>query len=423
MKHTNFWTDNSPAPSGSWHGAMPSRIDVAVVGGGYTGLSASLALANSGATVAVLEAETVGWGASGRNGGLFAPDFSPSMSVIEDRYGKMAAQEFWRWSVQACEYLEQLASDEKIDCDLRWTGQVFLAYRPSHLDGAKHYADYLSKEFGHTGLRVLEKSDLHSEIGTDTYHGGVLDDLGGGLDPARFAYGLADAATRRGVQVVEACRVLTIKRNGGGHRLRTSQGDLEAKEVLLATNGYTDNLVRRARRGIIPVGSTIIVTAPLSQDLKESVSPKGRVFYDSKRYLNYFRLTPDGRLMFGGRKSLSPDYDLQDTAQGLHERMLEVFPQLRGVETTHAWNGNVGFTLDKMPHVGRLDGVYYAYGYSGHGLAAACYLGQEVGQLMAGERDHSPFMTIKHPRYFFVPWEKAYLPVVSAYFRHLDGRE
>lgn len=212
-----------------------------------------------------------------------------------------------------------------------------------------------------------------------------------------------------------------ISRSGHFQEVRTSKGTLKAKHVLLATGGYTTSMFPKARHGVFPVGSYIIVTEPLSEKIQQELSPNNRVFYDSKIFLNYFCLSPDGRMMLGGRANLSPNLDLRKSAGLLHQRLLEIFPQLQGVPITHSWTGKLGVSFDQMPHIGIIDGVHYAYGYSGHGISIGSYLGKEVGELIAGKRQTSPFMEIKHPRTALARFDQLYLPFVSAYFKFRDA--
>ena len=242
-----------------------------------------------------------------------------------------------------------------------------------------------------------------------------------GLHPAKYVYGLARAAARWGAHLVEYAPVTGLTRQGGGFQVRTAKGVVRAREVLLATNGYTTNVAPAVRHGIFPVGSYIIVTAPFSPALQQELSPRGRMFYDSKNFLNYFRLTPDGRMLFGGRHNLSTNLDLMDSARRMQKRMVEVFPQLREVPITHTWTGKLGICFDLMPHIGRVEGIHYAYGYAGHGVSVASLLGKEVGEMLAGRRATSLFAQIKHPRYPFTPYDKLYLPLVSAWFRLMDS--
>lgn len=187
----------------------------------------------------------------------------------------------------------------------------------------------------------------------------------------------------------------------------------------MATNGYTTGLVPRIRQGVVPVGSYIIITEPLPAKLQKEISPKRRVFFDSHFFLNYFWLTPYGRLLFGGRSNLSTNLDLQRSARGLQKRMLEVFPQLEGVAITHSWTGKLGVSFDMLPHLGKVNGVHYAMGYSGHGVPMGSYLGCEVGEWIVGVRKDSIFLELNHPRFILASWDKLYMPFVTAYFRSL----
>jgi glycine/D-amino acid oxidase-like deaminating enzyme len=253
----------------------------------------------------------------------------------------------------------------------------------------------------------------------------IRDDRAAGLHPAKYVFGLARVATNSGVQIVENTPVEAIRKDGKSYQVVTSQGILKANNILLATNGYTNNLIPAARRGIFSGGSYIITTEPLSNALQQSVSPRRRMFYDSKHFLNYFRLTPDGRMLFGGRHNLSTDLPLDQSATELRKRMVAVFPQLSDTAISHSWTGKLGLTFDLMPHAGQLQGgaaagIYYAYGYGGHGVGIASYLGHQMGKIMCGEVVNNPILEVPHHRYFFSPYERYYLPFVSSWFRFLD---
>jgi glycine/D-amino acid oxidase-like deaminating enzyme len=420
MKTVPFWTDQYPRPEDIVLSQLPEQVDVAIVGSGYTGLNAAIELSKSGASVAVLEQETIGWGASSRNGSMLSTGLRASLEWIAKRYGIDFARDMWKWSLDAIDYVEEVVNRENINCDFLRTGSVYLAYKPDHLVKIKKYSEYLSNEIGYEDCKIVEPDQLGAEIGSTAFYGGMLEKRAGRVNPAKFTFGLARAAVRYSTQLVERARVTQISRQHGSFVVTTTQGKLKSKEILLATGGYTTNLVPQVRQGIFPIGSYIIVTEPLSKGLQDELSPNLRMFYDSKRFLNYFCLIPDGRMLFGGRTDLSTSLDLRKTADKLRNRMVEVFPQLEDVPITHSWTGKLGISFDQMPHIGRVKGIHYAYGYSGHGLSIASLLGREVGQLLAGQRDSSPFMEIKHPRYFFASLDKLYLPFVSAYFRLED---
>lgn len=420
MKNVNYWVENTPRHEGLASEELPTKVDVAIVGSGYTGLNAAIELAKSGASVVVLEQESIGWGGSSRNGGLFAPDISVGMQTIEKRYGKEMAGAFWKWSLDASEYVEDIISVEGIACDYAKKGQIHLAYKPEHFTLAQRYMNYLAENFDYAGQHTIGPDELQKEIGTDSYFGGILEEFAGGADPAKYVFGLAGVANRRGAKLIERAKVTDIRQRNDGFKISTSKGLIEAKDVLLATSGYTSHLLPKARFGIFPIASCIVLTEPLSPELQREISPNNRVFYDSKRLLNYFRLTADGRLLFGGRKSGAEDSNMVRSARRIHRRMLEVFPQLKDIPISHTWSGYVGYTFDRMPHIGRVNGVHYAYGYCGHGLVAASYMGVEAAKLISGQQESSPFLEIPHPRNFFASLEKLFLPLGSLWYGFLD---
>ncbi|MBW7885052.1 MAG: FAD-binding oxidoreductase [Caldilineaceae bacterium] len=420
MQTVPYWTEDSPRPLDLQVSELPDAVDVAIIGSGYTGLHAALTLRKAGATVAVLEQETIGWGASSRNGGMATTGLKEDMAVVFKRYGTEMGRALWRWALASIDYLEITIKEEAIDCHFARTGHVTLATKPGHFDHFAREVAWFARELDYHDAWVLSKADLSNEIGTPEYYGGLVDRNSAGLHPAKYVFGLARAAARRGALLVEHVAVTGLRRQAGGFQVMTRRGLLQAKEVLLATNGYTTNLVPAARRGIFPVGSYIIVTEPLPPALQEELSPRRRMFFDSKHFLNYFRLTPDGRMLFGGRHNLSTNLDLLESAHMMRRRMGEVFPQLVNVPVTHTWTGKLGVTFDLMPHIGRVEGIHYAYGYAGHGVSIAGLLGKEVAELLAGQRQTSLFAQIKHARYPFTPYDRFYLPLLSRWFRLLD---
>jgi glycine/D-amino acid oxidase-like deaminating enzyme len=417
METRNFWADDYPRPADLATSDLPDRVDVAVIGGGYTGLHAALALRKAGATVAVLDQETIGWGASSRNGGMVLTGLKEEMPIVFKRYGAAMGRTFWDWTLAAIDYVEATVAVEQIDCDFVRSGHVLLAAKPSHFEHFAAQVTWSQRELGYQDMWVVDQRGLRDEIGAAAFFGGLVDRKSAALHPAKYVFGLAHAAARYGAHLVERAQVTGLARRSKEFTLATTRGKLAAGEVLLATNGYTSGLAPAARRGIFPVGSYIIVTAPLPPALQAELSPRRRMFFDSK----HFRLTPDGRMLFGGRHNLSPNLDLEESARLMRARMVEVFPQLRDIPVTHTWSGKLGVTFDLMPHVGRVEGVHYAYGYAGHGVSVASYLGKEVGEMLAGQRPSTPFADIAHARYPFAPYDKYYLPLVSLWFRTLDA--
>jgi len=420
MKLEVFWIDqfspDIPLPVSE---GLPEEVDVAIVGSGYTGLTAARVLAKAGNSVAVMDQYEIGWGASSRNGGMATPGLKQDIFKIHKKYGMDYAREFWKSSVDAIDLLEQIIIEENIDCDWSRKGHIALACKQSHYDELPEYAAWIKKEMGHEKT-IVPREEIRSEIGTDAYFGGLSDESSGGLQPAKYVDGLARAVADLGVRLYENTRVEKICRNNGAHELITSKGDMKAGEVIIATNGYTDMLVPELKPKVFPVGSYIIVSEPLPQALQDILSPKRRMFYDSKWFINYFRLTPDGRMLWGGRNDLSTDLDLNESAENLSQQVYKVFPELNDYEFTHTWTGKLGITFDLMPHIGTINGIHYAFGYGGHGLSIATYLGTELGLLISGEKDRSPYKEISHQTMFFYRKRPWFLPFAAYYYRFLD---
>lgn len=419
LKTTPFWTDQFPRPTNLPAADLPAQVDVAVIGGGYTGLSAARILAKDGATVAVLEQHTIGWGASSRNGGIAVTGLKQSLPTIFKKYGEKAARELWGISMDAIDLVGEIVADEAISCHFLRKGHLTLAAKPAHFEAMRKKAHWFQQRLRHK-LFLVSPSELKSEIGSSAFYGGLIDEWAAGLHPAKFVFGLAQAVDRYGGMLCTQTAVTGIHKLTNSFRIETSRGTIRADNVLVATNGYTDRLVPRLKPRIMPIGSYAIVTEPLTPALQTYLSPKGRMFTDSKRFLHYFRLTPDGRLLFGGHNNLRSGLNLLDSARHLYVQMVHVFPDLRNVPITHSWSGRLGFTFDLMPHIGQINGIHYAMGYAGHGVSMATYLGTEAGKLLCGHIKHSPFMTLHHPTRFFYRNRTWFLPFAAWWVRFLD---
>ncbi|MFO7166998.1 MAG: FAD-binding oxidoreductase, partial [Chloroflexota bacterium] len=353
------WGEGVVFPPAAQDRPLPERVDAAVIGGGITGLSAALALARRGVSVAVLEARHFGWGAAARNGGMVLSGLKLGAGELLAKYGRERARRMFAASLAAIDTVERLVAEEAIDCDFARCGHVVLASKPAHAEGLAREAETLAREFGHV-TRVVPRAELRDEIGSDAYYGGLVDEASGGLNPARYVAGLAYAAERAGAQLIGGTPVQQIERDGASFRLHTGRGAVRAEAVLAATAGYTGAATPALRRRVVPVGSYIIATEPLPDALARELSPRGRMLFDTKHFLHYFRLTPDQRLLFGGRAGFVPETpaSVRESAAILRRDMLAVFPQLRDVRIAYAWGGTLDFTFDMMPHAGVLDGVH-----------------------------------------------------------------
>jgi glycine/D-amino acid oxidase-like deaminating enzyme len=400
---------------------------VAIVGSGYTGLAAALYLARSGATVAVFEANSIGWGASSRNGGMVLTGLKLPLSVLFARYGRELARRMYSSSLAALDLVERIVEGEAIECNFRRWGHLEVAAKASHFDSYAQSAELIQKEFGHN-LEIISAGELGREISSAIYFGGLLDPTSAGLNPARYVAGLARAALRAGASIYENTQVERIERhaeNGSaGFRLVTSRGTVFAREVLVATSGYTSRATPQLAKRVIPIGSFIIATEPLSEDVACELIPRGRMIFDSKHYLHYYRLTQDNRLLFGGRAAFFPETrsTIRQSARILAREMIRIFPWLKEKPIEHAWGGTLDFCFDTLPHAGALDGIHYAVGYAGHGVAMATYLGTKVAEKISGHAVDLPYAEIPFPGaplglYNGRPW---FLPLAGAYYKLLD---
>jgi len=423
FSESNYWLGTASMPTGT-PGELPSRVDVAIIGAGFTGLSAARTLAKGGATVAVLEANSIGWGASSRNGGMVLTGLKLDPGTLAKRYGIETTRRMYSASLASIDLVEQIVREETIDCNFSRCGHLEVACKQSHFDSYARSAEVIAKEFNHQ-LRIVPRSQLSEEIGSGIYFGGMVDETSAGLNPARFVSGLAQSALNAGASIYENARVLQITRTSGrDFQVKTNRGDLFAREVLIATSGYTSNATPSLQKKIIPIGSFIITTEPLPDSLARELSPRNRMIYDSKHYLHYYRLTPDNRMLFGGRAAFFPETEttIQTSAEILRRDMIKVFPQLRDTKIEFAWGGTLDFCFDTMPHAGRSDGMYYALGYAGHGVAMATYLGTKIAETISGRLSDIPFATIAFPGaplglYNGKPW---FLPLAGAYYKVLD---
>ncbi|RMF00746.1 MAG: FAD-binding oxidoreductase [Chloroflexi bacterium] len=421
MKTIPYWLDDFPRPADLPTAPLPERIDVVVVGGGYTGLGAGRTLARNGHSVAVLEQGNIGNGASAMNGGQAGPGVKLAIQEVFKKYGPELGRQVWQATLDSMTLLEETLAEENIDCDYTPNGVIMAACKPSHYQAYAAKTEWMQQNLQYDRFKLVPPEQMHTELGTNIYHGALVDYGTSGLHPAKYLFGLARAAARAGAHICENTRVEKITRHGDGFTLATSRGPVQANAVLLATNGYTTNLVPQIQRGVFTVGSYMIVTEPLPEALQKELVPNNRVIYDSKWFLNYFRLMPDGRMSMGGRNNLSPNLDVGESAQILSARMIEIFPQLKGVPVTHTWTGQLGVTFDLMPHIGREEGVYFAYGYGGHGVALSAYLGKEAAELMTGKISRSPFAEVSHQKPFYYRGNAWFLPLAAAYYRFLDS--
>jgi glycine/D-amino acid oxidase-like deaminating enzyme len=427
IQEHNYWLTTVEMPGTDASRALPDTADVAVIGAGFTGLSAARTLAQKGAKVIVLESETIGWGASSRNGGMVLTGMKLGVNQLISMYGRECTQRMYAASLASIDCVEQIVREENIACDLSRCGHLEVACKQAHFDDYARQVDVILREFNHE-LKIVPRSQLRTEIGSAIYFGGMVDETSVGLNPARYVAGLGASALRAGACVFEKTCVERIEREARQGvpewRLTTSRGTTWARNVFVATSGYTGKATPWLQKKLIPIGSFIITTEVLPDGLARELSPRNRMIYDSKNFLYYYRLTPDNRMLFGGRAAFFPESEdtVRKSAEILRLGMIDVYPQLRETKVEYVWGGTLDFAFDIMPHAGQMDGMYYAVGYAGHGVAMATYQGQLMARRIAGENPDNPFDGISFPGaplglYNGKPW---FLPLAGAYYRFLD---
>ncbi len=426
LQEHNYWLTTTDFPK-TQPRPLPARVDVAVIGAGFTGLSAARTLAKRGAKVAVLESETIGWGASSRNGGMVLTGMKLGVNKLIAMYGRELTRRMYAASLETLDCVEQIIREEAIDCDFSRCGHLEVACKQKHFDDYARQAEVIARELNHQ-LRVVQRHELNAEIGSTIYYGGMVDEVSAGLNPARYVAGLGRAAMKAGAEIFEHTCVEGLQRESrqgeSGWKIVTSQGTLWAREVFVGTSGYTDKATPALQKKLIPIGSFIITTEILPEALAHELSPRNRMIYDSKNYLYYYRLTPDRRMLFGGRAAFFPETDqtIRRSAEILRRGMIDVYPQLRDAKVEYVWGGTLDFAFDIMPHAGQIDGMYYALGYAGHGVAMATYQGQKIGELISGGKPENPFVGIPFPGapmglYNGRPW---FLPFAGVWYKFLD---
>jgi glycine/D-amino acid oxidase-like deaminating enzyme len=402
---------------------LPAKADVVIVGGGHTALNCAIELARAGTDVVVLEAEDFGFGASTRNGGAVSGgvNLGKGMSGAKSGGADPAIRAMVGDAAESFTHLEAVIAREGIECHYERRGRFVGAFT------AKHYAGFAARvamlnEAADAEATLIPRERQREEIATDYYFGGMVIERSGKLHPGLYHRGLMAAAERHGAVLVGRTRAGRLSRTGDGWQVETSRGTIAAREVVIATNGYTGGLTPDLQRRVIPLASHIIATEPLDPDVARSLIPKGRTISDTPRVLTYYRLSPDGtRVLFGGRARFT-QVGPEVSAPALHGMMLARWPQLKGVRVTHAWTGNTAFSFDFLPHMGMTEkGLHYAMGCNGSGVAMLSYLGAQVGRKILGGAnsinafDGRDFPTM--PLYNGYPW---FLPIVGSWYRLRD---
>lgn len=419
LKTTPYWWDDAPRPAGT-EASLPMSVDVLVIGSGYTGLAAAIETQRAGRSTLVIDAGGLGEGCSSRNGGQVSTSIKPSYSSLRGRHNEDIAFRVRREGFEALAFLRDFIARERLDCDWRQVGRFHAAHTPKHYEELAHANDGVPKEL-RSSIEMVPRAEVHRELASDRYHGGAVMPKHAAVHPAKLHNELVRLARTAGANLLDRCVALSIERTGAGFRVATGRGVVEARDVLVATNGYTGALTPWLRRRIIPIGSYILATEPLPEADIAAMIPNDRVVSDTRRVVIYFRSSPDRRrILFGGRAALA-EHDPARVLGRLEAMARGVLPRLGGVRSSHIWVGFVAYTFDALPHIGRHDGLHYAMGYCGSGVSLAVYFGTRIGQRVLGRKegatalDDLAFET--RPLYAGRPWFLA--PSVLAY-RVLD---
>ena len=420
MKQVPFWVDDFPRPTGLT-GELPTETDYLVIGSGFTGLSAALRLAEAGKTVTIVDAGEIAGGASCMNGGMVSPDVKAGINTVHALYGPKIAAEMWAATVRSIDIVKEIDSRPGVDALIHDGGMAALGKGAKALKTFDREVTWYKERFA-IEWEVVDARDIHRIVGGDHWNVALYEPEGFGVHPARLVFGLARVVHDAGVRLVDRCRAISMEKTAAGLRVTTEQGVIAAGDVILATNGYTTREPsKELARLIVPVGSYIRGTEPLGAERAETIFPGGAMTYTRKRLLNYMRRTPDDRILIGGRRNLHTNLDLPESAEDLHKSLLTFWPMLEDVEITHVWGGQLGVPFDLIPHIGRIDGAWYAIGYGGHGVGLSLQLGYELAGTLLGEDPPSIFSRVPHDgRFYYAGRQPWFLTPASVLYRTLD---
>ncbi|WP_116138169.1 NAD(P)/FAD-dependent oxidoreductase [Trinickia diaoshuihuensis] len=422
MKLESYWLDTAPAVPLDEAGDVEGRADVAIVGGGFTGLSAAQALGRRGASVVLLDAGRIGGGASGRNGGQVNTGVAQDFGALTGQLGLERARRCYLAYASAVDSVERLIREEGIECDYVASGKLKLAAKPQHYAHLAQTAELIRREVD-PNIELIDGGRIRDEVQSDRFYGGLLQRHGGQMHMGKFAVGLAQAARRRGARLYEHAPVTDIvKLPAGGYRVVSTRGEVTAANVLIATGPSKHGPFAWYRRRIAPIGSFIIVTEPLGADVVARTFPNRRAFTTTRLMHNYFRVTADTRLVFGGRARFTASEQPSDERSGsiLQRSLAELFPQFAKTRIDYCWGGLVDMTADRLPRAGQHDGLYFSLGYSGHGTQMSTHMGQIMAEVIDGREEANPWRDFTWPAipgHTGKPW---FLPIVGAYYRIKD---
>lgn len=419
----SYWLASAPPFTGGVAGDPQGAFDVAIVGGGFTGLSAALALRRLGASVVVLEAGGVVGEASGRNGGQCNNGTHQDYGALVASIGRDRARAYYQAYVDAVDTVERVVAEERIDCNFNRCGRLKVAAKPEHFAKMANAHALLKAEVD-PHVELIPPDRIRDEVVSEEFHGGLLQTTSAQLHVGRFGIGLAEATAGAGAAIHENAPVTAVERAaGGGWTIAAGAGQVHARQVLIAPGGApAQSPFRWFQRRMVAVGSFVVATEPLTPDLIDRLFPGRRNYVTSRVIGNFFRLTPDDRLIFGGRARFAVSNPLSDARSGaiLVNAMQRMFPALTGIGIDHVWGGMIDLTADRLPRAGEHDGLFYAMAYSGHGVQMSVHMGQQMARYMGGDMSANPWADMPWPAipgHLGKPW---FLPLVGAWYKLQD---
>jgi len=418
FKLTPYWWEHVPRPS--IDASLAATADVLVIGSGYTGLHAALQTVRGGRRTIVIDAEDAGWGCSTRNGGQISTSIKPGFDALARRYGPERATGMIRDGQRSLSWFGEFVAAEAIDCEFRVVGRFHAAHNPAQYEALARRAVTQPKGL-EVPVEMVPRAEQRRELGTDAYFGAAIYTQHASVDPARYHQGLLERTIAAGAIVVTRCPATDITPEGKGFRVTTSRGSILARDVVVATNGYTGPATKWLRRRVIPIGSYVIATEEIPTDVMAKLMPKNRIVSDTRQVVFYYRPSPDRRrILFGGRVSHN-ETDPRLSGPMLHADMVKIFPELAATRISHSWCGFIAYTFDELAHIGRHEGLHYAMGYCGSGVGMASYFGMRVGQQVLGlPEGRTAFDGIGFPTRPFYTGNPWFLAPSIMYYRWRD---
>ncbi len=399
--------------------ALPTSTELLVIGSGYTGLNAAVQTAKNEIETLVIDEGDLGGGCSTKNGGQISTSIKPSLRSLSKKYGFEKASAIRSEGLNALNWIDNFIGEENLNCDFHRCGRFHGAHTPKHFSQMRQSVEGLEQE----SIRAypISKNNVHSELGTDYYHGGLVYPDNASLHPAKYHRELVRLATKSGCKLVDHCRALKITRSNHQFIVTTSKGEVRADKLAIATNGYTSRVTPWFRRRIIPIGSYIIATQALDSSLMDQLFPTNRMITDSRKVVYYYRPSPDRtRILFGGRVS-AQETDPSISGPKLLYDLVRLFPQLSSTQISHSWTGTVAYSFDELAHTGKQDHMYFSMSYCGSGVSMASYLGMKMGRKISETEDSdTAFDDLTYPSRFYYSGRPWFLPIAVEWYRFTD---